>query len=88
MSQDPTVKDALTQIKGEATPTEFRRTETAFSAYRETKPLKQIREETAAALAELQKKNRENYCKLRVKNDECKKLHNEAIRLILECILN
>ena len=88
MSQDPTVKDALTQIKGEATPTEFRRTETAFSAYREPKSLKEIREETAAALAELQKKNRGNYCKLRVKNDECKKLRNEAIRLILECILN
>ncbi len=78
----------LAQIKGEATSTEFERTEKALSKYPQTKPLKELRAENAAALAELQKKNCENYCKLRVEHDKCKELRNKATRLILERILN
>ena len=88
MSQNPTLKDVLAQIKGEATSTEFERTEKALSKYPQTKLLKELRAENAAALAELQKKNCENYCKLRVGHDKCKELRNKATRLILERILN
>jgi hypothetical protein len=86
-NNNPTCADALAEIKEKATSTEFDRTKNDLSEYSQNKPLREIRAENVAALATLQKKIHANSCRLRVQNDECKELRNEATKIILRRFL-
>ena len=86
-NQNPTCAEALAEIKGKATPTEFERAFFALSEYPQAKTLREIKKENAAALAALQKEIDAIPCRLRLRKEECMELRNEATKNIFRRLL-